>query len=64
MDLVSHIQHIENRLGGQKSGQGKGRSAQKNMRTVAVKEQSCHADEQHVVPEYDAHVGRIVDTTA
>ncbi len=64
MDLVSGIQHIENRLGGQKSSQGKGRSAQKNTRAITQKEPGLHADEGHVVPEYDVHIGRIVDTTA
>lgn len=64
MDLIGSVQYIENRLGGRKFNQSKGKSAQKSPRTVAEEENKSHPDERHVVPEYDAYVGRIIDTSA
>lgn len=64
MDLVGGILSIENRLGKRKPGQGKGKPAQKNIGPGTPDEKKAHPDEKHVVPEYDAYIGRIVDTSA
>lgn len=62
MDLIGSIQYIENRLGERKPGQGK--AASKNTRAPAMAEKESQADDGHVVPDYDAHIGRIIDTNA
>lgn len=64
MDLVGGILSIENRLGKRKPDQGKAKPAQKHVHTEAPEEKTDHDDERHVVPEYDAYIGRIVDTSA
>ncbi len=58
MDLVGGVRYIESRLGKQKSYQGKDGSAKK----YPVPKQ--HKHDEHKVPEFDAHVGRIIDITA
>lgn len=64
MDLIGSILSIENRLGRRKPNQGKGKSAQKNSSSEIPDEKTAHKEVRHAVPEYDAHIGRIVDTTA
>lgn len=64
MDLIGSVQYIENRLAGRKFSQRKGESAQKYIRTAAEEESKSCADERHAVPDYDAHIGRIIDTSA
>lgn len=64
MDLIGSIQYIESRLGGHKSNQGRKRSAQKNTRTDAPDEKKEQADARQFSSEYDARLGRKVDTTA
>lgn len=64
MDLVGGILSIENRLGKRKPGQGKDKPAQKHAHTEAPEDKTNRDDERHVVPEYDAYIGRIVDTSA
>jgi len=64
MDLIGSVLSIENRLGRRKSSQGKDKSAQKHICPEIPDEKTADADELHVVPEYDAYIGRIVDTTA
>jgi hypothetical protein len=64
MDLIGSILSIENKLGGRKSGQGKGKSAQKNTYPHAADDKNRSSDEQHGEPKDEYRVGRIVDTTA
>lgn len=64
MDLVGGILSIENRLGKRKPDQGKAKPAHKHVRAEASEEKTDRSDERHVVPEYDAYIGRIVDTSA
>lgn len=64
MDLVGSVLSIENRLGKRKPSQGKVKPAQKHDHTEVTEEKASRDDERHVVPEYDAYIGRIVDTTA
>lgn len=64
MDLVGSIQNIENRLGGWKSGQGKGKKTPKNARPDIPDDKNDQANDAHGVPEDDGWIGRIVDTTA
>ena len=64
MDLIGSIQYIENRLGGRKPNQGKGKPAQKNTRDDAKNEKSADADASHSPTEYDTRLGQKIDTTA
>ncbi len=64
MDLIGSITYIENRLGGRKPNQGKGKSAHKDSRDNAVTELENQADTQHASTEYDARLGRKIDITA
>lgn len=64
MDLIGSINYIENRLGGRKPNQGKGKPAKKNIRDDAVDEKSHQADSSHPPTEYDTRLGRKIDTTA
>lgn len=64
MDLISSVKYIESRLGGHRSNQGKKRSAQKNTRTDALDEKKDQADARQFPSEYDARLGRKIDTTA
>ena len=65
MDLIGSILSIEHRLGRRKPSQGKSKSAQKHICTEIPDEKTTHVDEErHIVPEYDAYIGRIVDTKA
>lgn len=62
MDLIGSIQYIENRLGERRPGQGK--SAPKSAHHLAEEEQKSSVDDRHTVPDYDAYVGRVIDTMA
>ena len=64
MDLIGSINYIENRLGGRKPNQGKGKPAQKNNRNEAMEEKSVQADSSHPPTEYDTRLGRKIDTVA
>lgn len=64
MDLIGSILSIENRLGGRKPSQGKGKSAQKNTSPHAADDKNRSSGEQHGEPKDEYRVGRIVDTTA
>jgi len=64
MDLIGSVNFIENRLGGRKPSQGKGKSAQKNPRHDEVGEKSSQPDDHHSPTEYDSRLGRKLDTTA
>lgn len=64
MDLVGGILSIENRLGKRRPDQGKAKPAHKHAHTETPEEKTNGDDERHVVPEYDAYIGRIVDTSA
>ena len=64
MDLIGSIHFIENRLGGRKPGQGKGKPAQKNPRKDEVGEKSSQPDDPHSPTEYDSRLGRKLDTIA
>jgi len=64
MDLIGSIKFIENRLGGRKPNQGKGKSAQKNTSNDAVDEKNTQADASHSSTGYDPRLGLKVDTTA
>ena len=64
MDLIGSINYIENRLGGRKPNQGRGKPAQKNIRSDTVDEKSTQADSSRSPTEYDTRVGRKIDTTA
>jgi hypothetical protein len=64
MDLIGSVNYIENRLGGRKPNQGKGKPAQKNNRNDAVDEKSIQSDSSHPPTEYDTRLGRKIDTTA
>ncbi len=64
MDLIGSVNFIENRLGGRKPNQGKGKSAQKNPRNNEVDEKNSQPDDHHSPTEYDSRLGRKLDTTA
>ena len=64
MDLIGSIQYIENRFGGRKPNQGKGKPAQKTPRNDAADEKNTPADANTTPPEHDARIGRNLDTTA
>jgi len=64
MDLIGSIQSMENRLGGRKPNQGKGKSVQKNIRNDAGDEKNNQADTNHPSTEHDTRLGQKVDTTA
>jgi len=64
MDLVGSIQYMENRLGGRKPNQGKGKPAQKNKHNDAVDDKNNQTDSSHASSEYDNRLGRKIDTTA
>jgi len=64
MDLIGSIKYTENRLGGRKPNQGKGKSVQKNTRNDAVDEKNTQADANHSPTEYGTRLGRKIDTTA
>jgi len=64
MDLIGSINFMENRLGGRKPNQGKGKGVQKNTSKDAVGENNSQADTNHALTEYDARIGGNVDTTA
>jgi hypothetical protein len=64
MDLIGSINYIENRLGGRKPNQGRGKPAQKNNRNDAVEEKTTQTDSVQAPTEYDTRLGRKIDTTA
>ena len=64
MDLIGSVKYIENRLGEQKSSQGKKQVLRKNTRIGAVDEKGAQADTNFCPTEYDARLGQKVDTTA
>ena len=68
MDLIGSIQYMENRLGGRKSDQRKGKPAQKNTRNDGVDEKNAQEDAREDASqsptEYDTRLGRKLDTTA
>jgi len=64
MDLIGSINYIENRLGGRKPNQSKGRPAKKNNRNEAIDEKIAQADSSHPPTEYDTRLGRKIDTIA
>ncbi len=64
MDLIGSVNYIENRLGGRKSNQERGKPAQKNNHNDAVDEKITPADSSHPPTEYDTRLGRKIDTTA
>lgn len=64
MDLVGSINYIENRLGGRNPNQGKGKPAQKKIRTDAADDKNHQADSGNPPSEYDARLGQKIDTTA
>lgn len=64
MDLIGSINYIENRLGGRKPNQEKGKPAQKNIRKDAVEEKSTQTDSAHPQTKYDTRLGRKIDITA
>jgi hypothetical protein len=64
MDLIGSIQYMENRLGGRKPNQGKGKPAQEKTRNDAGDERNAQSDANHYSIECDTWLGRKVDTTA
>jgi len=64
MDLIGNIKFIENRFGGRKPNQGKGKSAQKTPGNEAIDEKNTPADAHHSSTEYDTRLGLKVDTIA
>ena len=65
MDLIGSINYIENRLGGRKPNQGKGKPAQKNNRNDdVVEEKNAQATSSQPPTEYDTRLGRKIDTVA
>ena len=64
MDLIGSINYIENRLGGRKPNQGRGKATQKNKRNDAAEERKLPTDPGALPTEYDTRVGRKIDTTA
>ena len=64
MDLIGSINYIENRLGGRKPDQGKGKPAQKSSRDDSVEEKSIQENTNPSPTEYDTRLGRKIDTIA
>lgn len=64
MDLIGDIKYAENRPGGRKPDQGRGKSAQKNARSDVVEEKHAPADANHSSTNHDSRLGRKVDTIA
>ena len=64
MDLIGSVKLMENRLGGRKPNQGKGKPVQKNAHSNAVGEKDNQADTNYSSTEYDARLGRKLDTSA
>ena len=64
MDLIGSINYIENRLGGRKPNQERGKSAQRNVRKDFVDEKNSQSESSHFQMEYDNRLGRKIDTTA
>lgn len=64
MDLIGSVNYIENRLGGRKPNQDRGKPAQKIIRKEAVDDKSSQADSSHPQTEYDTRLGRKIDITA
>ncbi len=62
MDLIGSINYIENRLGGRKPNQGKGKPAQRNGHRDAADEKIAPADSSRPQIESDARIGRKIDT--
>ncbi|MDO8811810.1 MAG: hypothetical protein Q7J38_07265 [Gallionella sp.] len=64
MDLIGSIKYIENRFGGRKHSQSKGKPVQKNIRNNAESEKNAQSNTYHSSAEYDARLGRKVNITA
>ena len=64
MDLIGSVNYIENRLGGRKPDQGKGKPARKNSRNESLEEKSIQENASQPPAEYDTRLGRKIDTTA
>jgi hypothetical protein len=65
MDLIGSINYIENRLGGRKPNQEKGKPARKNTHdSNTVDEKIAPADSSLPPTEFDSRLGRKIDTTA
>lgn len=64
MDLIGSIKYIENRFGGRKHSQNKGKPAQKNIRNDEMSEKNAQSNTYHSSAEYDARLGRKVNITA
>jgi hypothetical protein len=64
MDLIGSINYIENRLGGRKPNQGRGKPAQKNSRNDSMEKKSNPEDPSHPATEYGTRLGSKIDTVA
>lgn len=64
MDLIGSINYIENRLGGRKPNQGRGKPAQKKAPNHVEDEQIIQTDSEHPATEQGVRLGRVIDTTA
>lgn len=64
MDLIGSINYIENRLGGRKPNQDRGKPAPKTPRNNAVDGQHTQTDSSHSATEPDARIGQKIDIIA
>jgi hypothetical protein len=64
MDLIGSINYIENRLGGRKSNQEKGKPAHKKDHDETKVETGPREKSTADLTEYDTRLGHKLDTTA
>lgn len=64
MDLIGSVNYIENRLGGHKPNQGRGKPAQKKAGNHVEDEKSIQTDSERSATEQTVRLGRMIDTTA